>query len=282
MEFNALVSHLLNERYVILSEDNVGNIEDVVDLVNRVFCRSDELIKQWCIRETKRFIANTDLGLPAYSNTSKLPPWAKNTNDLKEFISEKMPNELYDFIFTRLRNAVEGMALWDKKTQSKILKMSLSQVEVRNKQLLNADSDIVEGRDVITVMSFDNGLKWKKLLTAASYQCHGKSASNCVSTTFYIQSKKFSPDSLKKETRDGIYGLYNDTNAKATLGIRDNKISEVAFFGEKYKPYILELIKKYKLVPEVYCALSDSGLCKWPPYEEYLDSIGYDRETKKE
>jgi hypothetical protein len=166
--------------------------------------------------------------------------------------------------------------------QSKILKMSLSYVERRNEQLLKSNDEIVEGRDVITVMSFENGLKWKKLLTAASYQCHGQSASNCVSSQFYIDITKRDPKVHKKNTIDGIYGLYKGTKAKATLAVSNgNRINEIAFFGKGYKPFILELIKKYKLVPDIYCSLSDEDLCEWPPYEEYLDSIGFDRERNQ-
>jgi phage anti-repressor protein len=170
------------------------------------------------------------------------------------------------------------MSLWDKKTQSKILKMSLSQVEQKNEQLLKNNDEVVEGRDVITVMSFENGLKWKKLLTAASYQCHGRSASNCLDPQLYISIKQYNPEAHEKNTVDGIYGLYKGTKAKATLAVgKGNRINEVAFFGKEYRPFILELMKKYKLVPDIYWSLCDEGLCKWPPYEEYLDSVGYDR-----
>lgn len=258
---------------LLLKEDNILNIDDLLsyayDYISNEY-KMDALFKKWVTREVKRYIATSETNFPTHTPNPNDPAWYKNVTNAKVFKYPVTDTNFISFL-KKITNCLQFYNLFMTDLEKgKLLKMTVEDVYKKYDDLMKGS--LIEGKDFKTVLNFKDGFKIIKLLTPKAYEQHGAKASNCVSSGF------FSNCDGKLKSSTNIYGLYKNTKAKATIGVDGNKLSEVAFFSDKYRPYILEFIKKFNLKPDVYGGLSDEGLADWPPYEKYLDSIGFDRE----
>ena len=267
MNFNKLVEQILNE-------DNVGNIDELVEYaVNHHFMyNASPLYTQWFVRELKRFVAQNDLNLPVYQPNDTPPSWAKSSHNLKKFdVNHTTP--IIDFC-EKAELALKVFIERTPNADAKLLKKSFEQLV----QL--ADSALVEGRDIHTVMKFDNNIRWVKLLSAFAFDLQGYQVGNCMDSSMFYKS---SQESRKPNTISGHYSLFKGVQPKVTLAVDSNNVVyDLSVHSHHYNEYIVMFFRKYKLtpgVPDTRWSPWNEHLIGHPSYEDYLDEIGFDRST---
>ena len=268
MNFNKLVEQILNE-------DNVGNIDELVGYAvkHHFMYNPSPLYTQWFVRELKRFVAQNDLNLPVYQPNDTLPSWAKGIHNLKKFDANHS-TLIIDFC-KKAELALKVFIETTPNADAKLLKKSFEQL------IQLADNALVEGRDIHTVMKFDNSMRWVKLLSAFAFDLQGYQVGNCMDSSMFYKS---SQESRKPNTISGHYSLFKGVQPKVTLAVNSNNVVyDLSVHSHHYNEYIVMFFRKYKLTHGV----SDARWSPWnkqlighQSYEDYLDEIGFDRSAR--